>query len=187
MKDQKHLSISDTSEENQDLGFIKIALASALFLNLSVISYNKEDFKQSIDKQNLLDLDLEKIGHIESNSGKNLNHPIVKYGINRGDRAGGQFGLMPITAKETVSKNPLLKLKYGHILNLSNKQVTIFLNNDKKASDEIASSHWKRLKKIFPNDKLKRVYAWNCGITCALKASKQDIINSKYVKKFLNK
>ena len=187
MKDQKHLSISDTGNENQDLGIVKIALVSALFLNLSVISHNKDEFKSPISKEDILDLDLEKIGHIESNSGKNTNHPVVKHGLNRGDRAGGQFGVMPITAKETVSKNPALKLKYGHILNLSNKQITVFLNNNKKASSEIASSHWKRLKKIFPNDKLKRVYAWNCGITCALKASKQEVVESKYVKKFLNK
>lgn len=187
MKDQKHLSVSDTVNENQDIGLIKIALVSALFLNLSVISHNKDEFNDSLSKRNLLDLDLEKIGHIESNSGKNTNHPVVRYGLNRGDRAGGQFGLMPITVKETISKNPLLKVKYGHILNLSNKKVTLFLNNNKKASDEIASSHWKRLKKIFPKDKLKRVYAWNCGITCALKASKQEVIKSKYVKKFLNK
>ena len=156
-------------------------------MNLSTLfpKKQKEIPKYNEDNKESAHPDLEKIHELESNSGKNFKHPVVEYGLNRGDRAGGGFGVMPITARETVSKNPSLRKKYGRILSMSNKDITVFLNNNAKASKDIASTHWNRLVKVFPKDRLRRAYAWNCGITCALKASSKEVTNSIYVKKFV--
>lgn len=167
-----------------------LATAAALLGSLSSISpsdFNKpETIVPKAPQEKQMHPDLHTIAFIESSSGKNLKHRIVNKGLNKGDRAGGAFGMMPITAKETIQKNTDLKNKYGHLLTLPHSNITNFLNSNSDASEQLASAHFNRLLKVFPNDSLKRAYAWNNGITGALKASKGDINSHPYVKKFAN-
>jgi hypothetical protein len=122
---------------------------------------------------------------MESSSGKNKRHKLVRYGLNYGHRAAGDTGLMPITVKEIVSKNPELKHKYGLISKMSPDKVTLFINNNQDAEHEIANAHWYRLTKLFPNNESKRVYAWKNGISGAIRASESDVKSHPYVKKFI--
>ena len=189
MKNREIYEISEVEQSSkyQELKLTNVIAISALLINLSIPELNKKE-KESPklpQDEELTHPDLQKIHELESSSGKNLKHPVVNYGLNRGDRAGGGFGVMPITAKETIRKNPSLRKKYAKILNMSNKQITIFLNNNEKASRDIANSHWNKLLKMFPKDRLRRAYAWNCGVTCALKASNKEVVTNPYVKKFI--
>lgn len=182
-------SIEVQPEQSLEKKLKNLAAAAALLGSMSNVSQESmPQPKKELPKiaQEQLHPDLTHIAFIESSSGKNLKHPVVKGGLNRGDRAGGHFGMMPITAKETIEKNPHLKSKYGHVLNLPNVNITKFLNNNHDASKEIASAHFNRILKIFPNDSLKRAYAWNNGINGALKASKAQILSHPYVRKFMD-
>ena len=196
MKNKENLNFSklgqwtldSTPDDSLEKKLKNFAAAAALLGNLSNISpsnLNKPSTPTSpISQEKQMHPDLDKIAFIESSSGKNLKHSVVNKGLNKGDRAGGAFGMMPITAKETIEKNNDLKNKYGHVLSLPHANITNFLNNNADASKQLASAHFDRLLKIFPNDALKRAYAWNNGITGALKASKADVTSHPYVKKF---
>lgn len=67
-----------------------------------------EDEKTDIDdhdvrqNQDQLDRDafLKAISQMESSGGQNLNHPVVQTGIQAGQQAVGQYGLMPNTIEE---------------------------------------------------------------------------------------
>lgn len=183
-------SLDVAPEDSLEKKFKNFATAAALLGSLSSLSPDMANRSQSpapvLEEKQKPDLhpDLHNIAFIESSSGKNLNHPTVNWGLNRGDRAGGQFGMMPITAKETISKNPSLREKYSHLLNAPHADITKFLNSDSDASQELASAHFNRLLKIFPSDPLKRAYAWNNGITGALRASKSEVTSHPYVRKF---
>ena len=200
MKNKEILKISQTgqwsidsvpSDESLEKKLKNLAAATALLANISninpdqIVKPNKDpEIPTKIERQ--LHPDLDHIAFIESSSGKNLDHSTVTWGLNRGHKAGGQFGIMPITAKEVVEKNPSLREKYSHMLSMNPSAITNYLNTNDDASKDIASAHWTRLLKIFPKDRLKRVYAWNNGITGALRASPEEIKSHPYVKKFVS-
>lgn len=128
--------------------------------------------------------DLKNISMIESSYGKFKNHKKTTVGLNAGHTAGGSTGLMPITIKETVKKNPHLMAKYGHLVDSHPDHVTKFINQNPNVENEIANTHWKRLGKVFGTDTSRKAYAWRNGITAAKKASHDEITNHPYVKTF---
>jgi len=163
-----------------------MALASMISPNLSHIDIQDDSVKPKIEEKQTVNLhpDLEHISFIESSSGKNKKHKLVNYGLNRGDRASGLTGLMPLTIKETINKNPTLKSKYSHLLDKPHPEIVSFINSNEDADKEIANAHWDRLLRLFPRDELRRAYAWKNGITGALKASDNKVSSHPYVEKF---
>lgn len=71
-----------------------------------------EDEKTDIDDQDVrenqdqLDRDnfLKSISQLESSGGQNLNHPVVQNGVQAGQQAVGQYGLMPNTMQELMHR-----------------------------------------------------------------------------------
>jgi hypothetical protein len=163
---------------------IIIAATLLTTLNTSEVANNK-DKPEVKNTEVQLSPDLSHISKIESNSGKNKNHKLVRYGLNKGHRAAGLTGLMPITIKETISKNTNLNKKYGSIINLSATQITSIINSNETIDKEIANAHWNRLSKLFPRNEEKRAYAWKNGITGAIQASDRQISEHPYVRKFI--
>lgn len=144
-----------------------------------------EHHKHSSTHKHELHPELDILTHVESSGGKNKDHPEVTHGLNKGHRAGGKTGLMPITVLETIKKNPDLAEKYHHITKLTPNQITEHVNNHEDFEAEIANRHWKRLGKVFGNDKIRKVFAWNQGITGAKRASESDMLNHPYVQKYI--
>lgn len=130
--------------------------------------------------------ELERISQIESSGGKNKNHAKTLVGVNAGDTAAGSTGLMPIMARETISKNPELKHKYSHLASLSNDAFTDHLNKNPSDEADISNHHWARLDKKFGSDSARKAYAWRNGITAANVASNEKIAAHPYVQKFMN-
>lgn len=130
--------------------------------------------------------DLEKIAMIESSGGKNKHHEMTHAGLNKGQRAGGSTGLMPIMFKETLQKNPELAEKYPDLLHAPHKKITAAINDNPGMEAEVANAHWDRLEKIFGGDKARMAYAWRNGITAAKKASDVEVQEHPYVQKFMN-
>lgn len=125
------------------------------------------------------------IAAIESSSGKNKNHAVTKVGLNRGHQAGGATGLMPITVKETIKRNPALAGKYAHLADSPHAEITSHLNSNPDFEAEVANTHWARLHRVFPGDPARRAYAWRNGITAARMASRDEVHSHPYVQKFL--
>jgi GNAT superfamily N-acetyltransferase len=129
--------------------------------------------------------ELKAISMVESSGGKNIHHKMVRHGLNAGHTAAGWTGLMPITARETISKNHDLALKHGKLLDMSPDQLTAHLNKHPEIEHELANRHWQKVTRHFPHDAKRRAYAWQNGIEGARHASHDEINKSPYVQKFL--
>jgi hypothetical protein len=129
--------------------------------------------------------ELSAISMNESSGGKNLQHPTQTSGIHEGQTAGGEFGIMPIIAKETIEHHPDLKSKYGHLIGAPHQEVTKYLNQDRQLSHDIAVKHWSHLRSMFPKE--QAAYAWRKGIHGASTADPKDIEQSEYVKNFISR
>lgn len=121
--------------------------------------------------------ELKVISIIESSSGKNLNHPVIKKGMHRGHQAGGRYGLMPLTVIDIVSKS-FLKDKYGHLLKLTPREITSQLNSNPAMDKHIAAYYWMVLRKT--RCPATAAHAWYHGPYASVK--KMNI--SPYVIKF---
>jgi hypothetical protein len=64
---------------------------------------------------------LESIKFVESSGGKNLNHPVIQHGMNKGDKAIGVYAFVPKTVKDLVTRHKSLKTKYADALNQSDQ------------------------------------------------------------------
>lgn len=161
-----------------------ILILSALFSSLLA---NQTSNQTTTERQNThvhINSDLKHISCIESNCGKNKKHKTVKAGINRGHKAAGAFGIMPLTAKEIIKKDKKLMAKYGHLVELPHEELTRLINLNKTLDIELANSHWSRLSRLFPNCEIKRVHAWNSGIAGTRSLSEDQIHSHPYVRKF---
>lgn len=132
---------------------------------------------------------LQAIAHVESSGGKNIDHPTVTYGINKGTKAIGLYGIMPITIKETIHRTPHLKNKYGHLMHLDPVKDHDYLHGVILSNPElyydIAKSHYNYLKRVFNGDEKKMAYAWHHGVTGTMKATISQIDSHPYVQKVM--
>lgn len=142
---------------------------------------------ENAPKPTINDNMLANIKHVESSNGKNVNHPLVTGGLNAGTKAIGNYAIMPLQIKEIANKDSNLKVhakalnQFDHVKDQD--KIAQYIQ-DHKLEDKLASSHLKRIQAKFPNDLNRQVYAWNQGITGAMKASKEKIDGHDYVKKY---
>lgn len=124
---------------------------------------------------------LNAISQIESSGGKNINHKPTSAGT-----AYGKWALMPNTIKETIKLNPKLRREHSKILNLQNKDLNRYMQDNPKLERELASTHLKRLEHHFGNNSNAIAFSWNQGITGTNRAlnEKKDITSHPYVQKF---
>jgi len=104
--------------------------------------------------------ELQALAMIESSGGRNLDHPVVEHGLNRGTRAGGAFGMMPKTAKDIISRTPALRKKYGNWVYVPNDVLTTKLNEDRAMDREIATELWKRLRSKMSKERAACSWFW---------------------------
>jgi hypothetical protein len=168
-------------------------LAAASMLGLPSYTTQHEDFSRtpmSHHEQNVIKPapGLNIIKQLESSGGKDISHDVVQTGLNAGTSAAGNYGLMPLTIIETVSKNPHLRTKYPDIANSDYKMnqdyIKDFISKNPDAENEIANSHWRRLGHKFDNDENKMAHAWFNGITNTLRSDPEDVKNHFYVKRY---
>ena len=67
-------------------------------------AWNIRKVNMSDERKRQIDNFLEAIAGVESSGGVNFNHPTIKTGIHKGQRAAGTYGLMPNTVKEVVNR-----------------------------------------------------------------------------------
>jgi hypothetical protein len=122
---------------------------------------------------------------VESSGGKNTNHAIVTSGLNAGTRSSSAYGIMPLSSKELISKNPELKKQYGHLLKLKGKDFHEAYHKDPELDRKLASHYYNKAAKLFGNDPHKILHSWLNGRQGTLNAIKrgEDIKNHWHVKK----
>jgi len=128
-------------------------------------------------KEDLLDA----ISLTESSGGRNTNHEVIDHGIHAGDRAVGNYGLMPKTVQEILKTNPEIR-KTNPAANFIEA-----LEKDPTLQRRIAAAYYERLRDNVGNDPAGIAYGWLNGITGAKKAKKRgdDLKEHWHVKKVL--
>jgi hypothetical protein len=128
---------------------------------------------------------LRAIGLNESEGGKYLDHPLVKTGQMAGERAGGVYGMMPLTFRDVVNSDATLKSEYGVIASLSTDEITKALNEDTRMAKAAAVKYYEHLSADFRNDHIRVAYAWNHGPGCVKGRPDSVLLKDSYVQDYM--
>ena len=140
--------------------FTKIIIASTLILipqasgEYKAINYNK-NFQYRMIKA---------IACVESNSGKNINHkqlPIKS--IHQGTKAYGKYALTPILIKETAQIDKNIDKLYPDLRAMNIHKINNYMKSNPNLENLIATSHLRRLIKLFGNNPKAIGHAWLNG------------------------
>ncbi len=131
---------------------------------------------------------LNTIEQIESNGGKNMNHPTMENGIHAGQAAMGRFGLMPNTLQEIAVRAQRDGSLNDQMKNAAAITDPAALKQQIEGNPEVermfAEQLAKRLLKKFPNEQ-EAAFSWNQGHNLTPQAVEQrHYQDSDYVKKF---
>lgn len=154
------------------------------------------------------------LSFLESSHNEDANHPVVEHGVNAGDSAMGQFGLMPITAKEFANrmlkeqgyktppemmKNPtpqdvLKDQQYmnkrkllDNIANTPDETLPDYMKSAPEAQDLIVNKLIDHIGKKTGYDPEKVIYNWEKGQNNPNPITPEDLDNSGRVKVFREK
>jgi len=171
---------------------LQLGIATAMLgMPQHMIDQGKDQFiepqQQTEQKINPLP-GLKYIEMVESSGNKNTRHQLVTSGVNAGTRAIGRYGIMPLQAIETVSKDQQLAQQYPEFLNYHHVRdqdaISQKILGSRDVENSIANSHWKRLYDRFDGDESRMAHAWNKGITGTLNTDLDRLIDDDYVKKY---
>lgn len=130
---------------------------------------------------------LNAISQIESSGGKNTNHRTVNSGVNAGDSAIGQYGLMPNTIRDTVKRATAsgeLPPDMSEIQNRDSLSLKNMMENYPASETMIANALAHRVLNKY-SDPQMAAYSWNQGTNLTPEEiQKRDFMNSNYVQKF---
>jgi hypothetical protein len=119
---------------------------------------------------------------IESTNGQNTEHALVTSGVHAGTRAGGYYGVMPITAKEVITRNPKAFSRFLYVLDMTNDQVTNELNENRRFDNFITRFMWNKLRNKYPRNQAACAWFWGQNsYRCKDAKIAQDL---QYVNKF---
>ncbi|WNM70333.1 NUDIX hydrolase [Myxococcus phage Mx1] len=121
--------------------------------------------------------ELHPIARLESRFGKDMNH--APHSKGEYHTAVGAVGLKPVTAHEEYKRSKWLQQVWPN-LHDEEKFVDTFKSNH-SLYNAIASTHWKRLKKLFNGDQIRAAYAWRWGQGKAARDEIEHISTSPYV------
>lgn len=133
---------------------------------------------------------LKRISALESSSGKNTDHPEVNTGVQAGEHAVGQYGMMPNTIKEFSNR----MVQQGNaplvVQRINNMEDTQKAANQVGEDPELEQLYAKVMsQKVLDSQGTpdKAAYSWNQGTNLSPDAITEDKLNnSGYVQKFRN-
>lgn len=122
----------------------------------------------------------------ESSGGKNTNHKKMMQGIHTGDKALGQYGLMPNTIKEMAVRmgkdHPMSKYA-----KMDNNTITQSIKENPDHENQIANFLANHLYNKFGGDENKMAYSWFQGHNLTnnhFNTSHKNYMNHDYVQKY---
>lgn len=123
-----------------------------------------------------------KISGVESSFGEDLEHPVVEKGIQAGDKAIGEYAMMPNTIQEFARRMGNRKLA-----SLPKELYPDYLEKNPKVQDEITNAALEHVFNRFNKDPEKAAYGWNQGHNLNPDSiTKEKLDNSNYIEKFRN-
>lgn len=130
---------------------------------------------------------LKAISAVESQNNPKAQHQIMSTGMHKGSSAIGSYGLMPITIREMVKKNPDLNKKYGHLANVSGDTFKSLVLHNPETEHEIASKLYDNLASKFGHHPEAISHAWFNGVSGTMKAlkDKKDLGKHWHVRKIM--
>jgi len=122
-----------------------------------------------------------RISGVESNFGTNLNHPLIQSGIQAGDKAIGQYALMPNTIQEFAGRMGNKKLK-----DMPKELYPDYFKKNPKEYDEMADYGMDFVLDKF-KDPEAAAFAWNQGHNLDPNTiTPEKLEKSDYIRKFRN-
>lgn len=126
-------------------------------------------------KADMLRKFLEKISHLESSGGQNVDHKEMNDGIHKGTSAVGSYGIMPKTAQDIDRQSGNTELK-----DMSPEAIQAKLEAEPDLAKRLAETMASKL--LRKNDEETASYKWLHGQYS--KPSEEELKNSKRVQKF---
>lgn len=96
---------------------------------------------------------------LESNNGKNFNHPTITQGLDKGTQAAGNYGLTGSTINDVIKNNP----HYTQLMAMAPVEKKQYIESHPEDESNIANSLIDRLQQRYAGDPSKIAYAWNHG------------------------
>ena len=133
---------------------------------------------QRVQRDNFLDA----ISQIESSGGTNTNHPVIQSGLQTGQQAMGNYGLLPNTVQELNNRARLNHTLTPEMAAVSRNPASV--QEDPEMQKQYASQLADRVLNKFQDPNMA-AYAWNSGHNLTPEQVKErDYMNDPYVKKF---
>ncbi len=190
-------SLQKASASKKLLGMLGLAAATTIPMSMpsdqkpvkEFVSPQVQQYVSSPDQKR--DVDLNAIAQVESRGGKDTKHKVITTGPHAGSKASGSYGLMPLTIKDLVSKEPALK-KYKGVLNQNDSQIHNLVAKHPTFEKDVASAYYDKLNNAFNGDINNIAHAWlngKAGTNRAIEKGKkiQDHWHVKKVVKERNK
>lgn len=127
------------------------------------------------------------IKYLESSDGKNLNHETLTEGPNKGQTAGGAYGMVPGSAADFINqarnRNYVLPPDVEKLKKLSPDEVTKTLNENRELDEAMADVAADVMLAKTAGDEEKAAYGWRTGHNRDFKVLK-DYLAHPYVEKY---
>jgi hypothetical protein len=127
------------------------------------------------------------IKQIESSGGKNFKHNTMKSGIHKGSSGIGNYGLMPNTVSEVLTRirrSGKITPELAELQKLNPSEFKSHLEANPNQEEQIAEA-LAELVLARQQDEEKAAFSWNQGHNLTPdKVEKSDYKNADYVKKF---
>lgn len=146
----------------------------------------EEDRRQSMSRAfGKEDQFLDKISQLESSGGVDTDHPMITQGMHTGDKAIGQYGLMPNTIQELANRRSLQgDPTLEPLKSMSDEE----MRSAVQAEPELEQMLARQLARHVLNkqkDEDKAAYSWQMGHNKSPKdITPEDMSSSEYVTKF---
>lgn len=134
---------------------------------------------------------LRKIAMLESSGGINTDHvPVEKPGLQLGQKAIGDYGLLPNTIEELINRRRMEGTMTDDLKQLDGESqdfISAYVDADPKLQKDLASTLGKHVLARQLGDENKAAYAWNTGHNLRPEQIKdEDLETNPYVQKFRN-
>lgn len=129
------------------------------------------------------------IKHLESSSGKNMDHDTINSGINSGQTAGGAYGIVPNSLKDFVgqarNRNYILPEDLSNVKDLSDEEITERLNTDRQFDEDAADLGSELLLQKAGQDESKAAKGWRRGHNQSFKRlDEKKLMEDPYVRAY---
>lgn len=126
---------------------------------------------------------LNNISQIESNGGRNVNHPVMQSGMHKGMSAIGRYGMMPYTVQDIARQSPNPQIQ--QLAQVPPEQLKPLLESHPNIEQHVAQILANQVLTKTGGDDVKAAYMWNQGHNLdPNKIDDNKLMSSDYTQKY---